>query len=99
MSELDPLQVLEDELTEAITAHTGLRSELAREYARPMLAYLQARYGGDKLYIPAIRRRYDPQEIRQFMADHCDPGKAMERFNVSRSTLYRILRQDEQDAA
>lgn len=93
MKDVDPIQVLEDELVTVVSEATGLRPEMAVQYVTPMLRHLQQQYGGDTLYIPVIRREYPVDSIRDHLAASGDVQATMHHFGLSRSTLYRILRQ------
>jgi hypothetical protein len=87
---LVPLQLLEDELVEALVADTGLKPDWARKLIAPMMRHLVSEYGGERLYIPK-RREYEPEVVLAEFARTGNVEGTCAAFGISRRTLYRLL--------
>jgi hypothetical protein len=61
--ETDRTEALRRELVAGIVQQTGMREVLAVPIATSLLAYLQAQYGGERLYIPQPCRQFDMLQI------------------------------------
>jgi hypothetical protein len=85
------MQALEDELTTALAADTGLRESMARLMVIPIVRYLVSEYAGDRIYIPTPGRNYPVAEIRAAFAASRDLTAVCQEYGISRRTLYRIL--------
>jgi hypothetical protein len=85
------VDTLEDEFIGAVVRETGFQPSLARIVVRPIIQHLMTTYPGERLYVPAPKREYPVEEIRQAL-EQCDNRDAVcDRFGISRATLYRVL--------
>jgi Mor family transcriptional regulator len=89
--EFDVAQDLYAELLGAVCKDTGLREDLARPFVSSALAYLQATYGGRRIYIPAPERRYPELEIAAHYEFTRDVSGTCRKFSISRSKLFEIV--------
>ena len=88
---LSPLQALEDEMVDALVAETGFKPAMARTMVRPILQHLCSEYGGTELYIPAMRKGYQVEDIRADFFASRDVAAVCRKYSISRRTLYRLL--------
>lgn len=88
---ISPLQALEDEIVDALVAETGLKPVMARYMVRPILQHLCSEYGGTQLYIPAMRKGYRVEDIRNDFFESRDVDAVCRKYSISRRTLYRLL--------
>lgn len=87
----DAAQDLYAELLGAVCKDTGLREDLARPFVASALSYLQATYGGRRIYIPAPERRYPELEIAAHYNLHRDVRLTCRKFNIGRTKLFEII--------
>lgn len=85
-----------DKLREAIQSDIAaggmLDQETTARIARVVLAGLQRRHGGSKLYVPVdYSRAYPLTEILQAYAHGDSPRAICRRYRISRSMFYRLL--------
>ena len=85
------VEALEEEFVGALVKETGFAPSMALQIVRPIVQHLVANYPGERLYIPAPKRVYPVEEIRQAMARTENAAAVCERFGLSRATLYRLL--------
>jgi Mor family transcriptional regulator len=77
------------ELTEICRAEIGMNEAFASLHAAAILRGLSARYGGAEVYIPAEDKTERNAAIRaEFDGRNADT--LMRKYNISRTTLYRI---------
>jgi hypothetical protein len=88
---LTPMQALEDEMVEAVVTETGIKPDMARFIVAPIIRHLCSEYGGEQLYIPAIRKECPVEDVRAYFAESQDVDATCRRFSISRRTLYRII--------
>ena len=85
------VESLEDEFVAAVCKDTGFQPSLARIIVKPIIQHLVDTYAGERLYVPAPRREYPVEEIRQAVELTDNREAVCERFGISRATLYRVL--------
>ena len=79
------------ELTEILSAETGLNEALASQFAAAVLRGLQRLRGGDELYVPKGQgtARRDAEVRAAFRGNNRE--EVCRRFGISRRTFYRIV--------
>lgn len=86
------VDMLREEIRSDLAASKLLDDELAKRIARVVLAGLQRRHGGGKLYVPVdYTRAYPLTEILQAYAQGDSPRVICRRHGISRSVFYRLL--------
>ena len=85
----DRTEALRSDLVRAVVDATGMRETMAMPIANTVLAMLQDRYGGSKVYIPATKRPYDAERIAAAIAGGQDVAKVCRDHRISKRTLYR----------
>ncbi|MPS27570.1 MAG: hypothetical protein E2576_11055 [Alcaligenaceae bacterium] len=90
-TEDDASLTLQYEVTAIVRERTGLHETQAGEIAAAVIAGLSARYGGDRLYVPVLRKEQRNAAILQAF-DGTNRAEICRRFGISQSTLYKILK-------
>lgn len=90
MSDGDLVEHLRREITRAIVEQTGAHEGIATPYANAVLAFLQSEYAGDRLYIPAPRRRYDVLSIDAELRRGDLVSVVAKRHGLSRRQVRRL---------
>lgn len=86
---------MRDEIRDDIAASKLLDDDSAQHLARTVLAGLQRRYGGGKLYIPVdFARAYPVKDILQAYARGDSVRTVCRRYHITHSTFYRLLGAD-----
>lgn len=88
------LQGLEDDLIAAVCKETGFQPSLARLVVMPIFAHLISRFPGERIYIAAPRRVYPVAEIVAAYAQTKNREAVCERFGLSRSKFYELVKCD-----
>lgn len=80
---------LENELTRIVREEIGMHEQMASLFAQALVRGLRKHCGGQDLYIPTTNKSARDAAIREaFRGDNL--SEIMERFGVSRSTVYRV---------
>lgn len=87
----DRAQELFSELLGAVCRDTGLREDLAMPFVTAAFAYLQATYGGQRVYWPAAERRHNVLQMRADLERGKTKAAICRDHNISRATLRRLL--------
>jgi len=82
---------LHAEMVAALHERTGLCPALAAPFIDAIMDHLQARYGGERLYIPTRPRAYPLDAMRRALQDGESYNKVAKRHGVSRATLYELI--------
>lgn len=90
MSDGDLVEHLRREITRAIVEQTGAHEGVATPYANAVLAFLQSEYAGDRLYIPAPRKRHDLLSIDAELRRGDRVWVVAKRHGLSRRQLRRL---------
>lgn len=85
------LDDLRRELTRAIVFEHGISEKMAMPIVQSVVGYLQSRYRGERLYVPAPPRQYDVLQIRAALERGEPVPRVMATFSVSRSKLYSLF--------
>lgn len=88
------VEALEQEFVGAVVKETGFTPSLALVVVKPIIRHLVSQYAGDRLYVPAPKRQYPADEIREAMQLTNNAEAVCDRFGISRATLYRVLKGD-----
>ena len=98
-SKRSTVESLEEEFIGALVRETGFQPSLARVIVRPIIQHLVDTYPGERLYVPAPRREYPVEEIRHALElTSFNYDAVCERFGISRSTLFRVLKTPVQES-
>jgi hypothetical protein len=89
--ETDRTEALRRELIAGIVEQTGMREVLALPIASSLLAYLQAQYGGERLYIPQPARQFDLLQIEAALRGGTTPGTVARAHGTTVRQLHRIF--------
>ncbi len=89
--ESDLTERLRREITRAIVDGTGMREQVALPMADAVLAWLQAEHPGQRVYIPAPKRRYPILEIEGALRKGVSIKTVMAEYNLSRTTMYELF--------
>jgi phenylpyruvate tautomerase PptA (4-oxalocrotonate tautomerase family) len=92
-------KILADELLAVVCAETGKQPEDVAVIVRPIARYLDREYGGQTVYKKALKRELTVALIRHDLKNRV-PKKVICRLHgISPRTLYRILVDNNAEAA
>jgi hypothetical protein len=89
--ETDRTEALRRELVAGIVQQTGMREVLAVPIATSLLAYLQAQYGGERLYIPQPCRQFDMLQIEAALRAGEAPHAVARTHGTTVRQLHRMF--------
>lgn len=79
----------------AVVRETGFQPSLARMVVAPIIRHLAESYPGERIYVAAPKREYPVEEIRLAYEATKNRDAVCERFGISKTKLYELLRMDD----
>lgn len=89
------LQAMEDDMVAAVVAEVGFTPSLARTVVAPIIRHLAERYPGERIYVAAPKREYPVEEIRLAYEHTGNRDAVCDRFGISKTKFYELLKIDE----
>ena len=87
--------LLQGEITDAISVEIGLKPEIAADWAARITGYLRRRLGAQEVYIPApSRTERDAAIFREY--NGTNGGEVCARYNISRQRMHQICTEQRQ---
>lgn len=87
----DLTERLRRDIVRAIVDDTGMGEQMALPVANSVLAYLQAEYPGQRMYVPAPPKQYDVLQIDAALRAGTPPKRVCEQHGISMRTLHRLF--------
>lgn len=82
---------LQSEFVTAACEATGKDAEEVAKIVEPIIAYLQAHYAGDRLYISQRGRTIDVDQLRRDAEQKIPVRTLCKRYSISPRTLTRLI--------